>query len=73
MSDERIVPTACVHDCHGRCALRAHVRDGVIVRLSFPSEGPDTPQERRLRGCARGLAYRQRVYHPDRAREPHLV
>lgn len=70
MSGERIVPTACVHDCHGRCALWAHVRDGTIVRMSFRNEGPDTPQERRSHGCARGLAYRQRVYHPDRLLYP---
>jgi len=70
LSLERVVPTACVHNCPGRCVLKAHVRDGVIVRLSSDDDGPDSPYERQLRACARGRAYRQRVYHPDRLLHP---
>ncbi len=57
MTTETIVPSACVHDCAGCCVLRAHVRDGVIVRISSDDSGPDTPAERQLRTCARGRAY----------------
>ncbi len=70
MSTERIVPSACIHNCPGRCILKAHVREGVIVRISSDNEGPDTPERRQLRACARGRAYRQRVYHPDRLLHP---
>ena len=70
MADERIVQTACVHNCPGYCILKAHVRDGVIVRISSEDSGPDTIYRRQLRACARGRAYRQRVYHPDRLLHP---
>lgn len=70
MSEERIVPSACVHNCPGRCVLRAHVRDGVIVHISSDDQGADQPHHRQLRACARGRAYRQRVYHPDRLTHP---
>ena len=70
MSEERVVQTACVHNCPGYCILKAHVRDGVIVRISSEDSGPDTIYRRQLRACARGRAYRQRVYHPDRLLHP---
>ena len=70
MSLETIVSTVCPHDCLGRCLLKAHVRDGVIVRLSSDDAGADDPHHRQLRACARGRAYRQRVYHPDRLLHP---
>lgn len=70
MSTERIVPSGCVHNCPGRCVLKAHVRDGVIVRISSDDRGPDLPYHRQLRACARGRAYRQRIYHPDRLKHP---
>ncbi|MHB1417772.1 MAG: DMSO/selenate family reductase complex A subunit, partial [Chloroflexota bacterium] len=62
--------SACVHNCEGHCILKAHVRDGVIVRITSDVDGPDTPYRRQLRACARGRAYRQRVYHPDRLKFP---
>jgi anaerobic dimethyl sulfoxide reductase subunit A len=67
---ERIIPSGCAHDCMGHCILKAHVRDGVIVRITSDDDGPDTPGERQLRACSRGRAYRQRVYHPDRLLHP---
>lgn len=70
MTEERVVQTACVHDCPGFCILKAHVRDGTIVRFSSEDSGPDTIYRRQLRACARGRAYRQRVYHPDRLLHP---
>ena len=64
-SDVTIVNTGCCHDCGGRCVLRAHIKDGVIVRIET-----DDGEELQLRACARGRAYRQRVYSPDRLRYP---
>ncbi len=60
-----IVETGCCHDCGGRCVLRAHVRNGRIIR--FETDGGEEPQ---IRACMRGRAYRQRVYSPDRLQYP---
>ena len=64
-NDVTIVPTGCCHDCGGRCVLRAHVKDGKIVR--FETDNGKDPQ---IRACARGRAYRQRLYSPDRLKHP---
>jgi anaerobic dimethyl sulfoxide reductase subunit A len=45
--------------------LKLHVEDGVITRIES-----DTGEEPQLRACARGRAYRQRVYAPDRLKYP---
>lgn len=63
--DITIVPTGCCHDCGGRCVLKAHVREGKIIR--FESDTGGDPQ---IRACLRGRAYRQRVYSPDRLTKP---
>lgn len=65
MAEERVVTTACVHDCGGKCLLRVHVRDGVITRITG-----DEGEEPQLRPCLKGRAYRQRIYHPDRLQYP---
>lgn len=60
-----IVNTGCCHDCGGRCVLKAHVKDGRILRIES-----DTGAEPQIRACARGRAYRQRQYSPERLRYP---
>ncbi len=60
-----IVNTGCCHDCGGRCVLKAHVKDGRIIRLE--SDTGRTPQ---IRACLRGRAYRQRLYSPHRLKHP---
>jgi len=62
---ERIVLTSCTHDCGGRCLLKVHVKDGVIVRIE--SDDGEDPE---LRACVRGRAYRQKEYAPDRLKYP---
>ncbi|MCX8045116.1 MAG: molybdopterin-dependent oxidoreductase [Desulfobacterota bacterium] len=64
---ERTVITSCPHDCGGRCVLKVHVTNGMITRITT-----DEGKEPQLRACARGRAYRQRVYAPDRLRYPML-
>ncbi|MFW9941119.1 MAG: molybdopterin-dependent oxidoreductase [Candidatus Thorarchaeota archaeon] len=64
-SDIKIVNTGCCHDCGGRCTLKAHVKNGRIIR--FETDNGEEPQ---LRACLRGRAYRQKVYHPDRLKYP---
>ncbi len=64
---EHIVRCTSALDCGGRCPIRAHVKDGVIVRI----EGDDFPDEDgQLRACWRGRAYRHYIYHPDRLLYP---
>ena len=67
----RIVRTGCPsHNCGGRCLLKLHVRDGVIVRIETDDRPADTLEAPQLRACARGRAYRRRQYHPDRLLHP---
>ncbi len=62
----KIVPTGCLHDCGGRCVLKAHVKDGKIIRI----ETDNDDRQPQIRACLRGRAYRQRLYHPDRLTPP---
>ncbi|MFX1531362.1 MAG: molybdopterin-dependent oxidoreductase [Promethearchaeota archaeon] len=64
-SNIKIINTGCCHDCGGRCTLKAHVKDGKIIR--FETDNGEEPQ---LRACLRGRAYRQKIYHPDRLKYP---
>jgi anaerobic selenocysteine-containing dehydrogenase len=67
---ERVVRVGCpAHNCGGRCLLKAHIRDGVIVRLET-DDRPDVVADPQLRACTRGRAYLRRQYHPDRLRHP---
>jgi len=60
-----IIPTGCCHDCGGRCVLKAHLKDGRIIRIET-----DSGEEPQYRACLRGRSYRQRVYSPDRLKYP---
>lgn len=62
----RIVPATSTFDCGGRCPLRLHVQDNVIIRV----EGDQGPEEQQLRTCLRCRAYRQYVHHPQRLKYP---
>ena len=42
----KIINTGCCHDCGGRCVLRAHVKDGKIIRIET-----DNDNEPQLRAC----------------------
>ena len=61
---ERIVRTLCSSHCGGACEMKVHVRGNRIVRI----EADDKDGSPRM--CARGHAYRQRVYAPDRLLYP---
>lgn len=67
----QVIPVACPHNCGGTCLLKAHASQGVIERISSDEtegDGSIFP----LRGCARGRAYRHRIYAPDRLKWPLL-
>jgi anaerobic dimethyl sulfoxide reductase subunit A len=65
------VRTSCpAHNCGGRCLLVATVEDGRILRLDADDRADDDLASPRLVACARGRAYLQRQYHPDRLTHP---
>ncbi|MFO7773308.1 MAG: molybdopterin-dependent oxidoreductase [Dehalococcoidia bacterium] len=57
--------TTCNSHCGGICRMKVHVSAGRIVRIETGGEG-----ETSHRMCARGRAYRQRLYAPDRLLYP---
>lgn len=64
-----IVPVVCNHNCGGRCILKAHVKEGKIVRIST-DDSPDTDRNPQLRACLKGRSTHSRLYHPDRLLYP---
>jgi anaerobic dimethyl sulfoxide reductase subunit A len=66
---EKVIPVLCNNNCGGRCVLKAHVRDGVVVRIST-DESPDLPERPQLRACLKGRALRDRIYDPRRLLHP---
>jgi anaerobic dimethyl sulfoxide reductase subunit A len=66
---ETVVTSTCGHNCGGRCAVNAHVRDGQIVKISTDPRRW-TPEMPPLHACARGFGQLERVNHPDRLRHP---
>jgi anaerobic dimethyl sulfoxide reductase subunit A len=66
---ETVVTSTCGHNCGGRCAVNAHVRDGQIVKISTDPRRW-TPEMPPLHACVRGFGQLERVNHPDRLRHP---
>jgi len=63
--DEKVIRSTCGL-CHGGCGVLVHVKAGRIAKVEGDSESP-------LSGgtmCAKGLAAKQLVYHPDRLKYP---
>lgn len=65
IAQEEVVRTICCNHCGGMCEINAYVRENKIVRIEPANDGT-----MRHRPCARGRAYRQRVYAPDRLLYP---
>src|SRR5881398_3039657 len=66
---ESVVTSTCGHNCGGRCAVNAHVRDGRIVKISTDPRRW-TPEMPPLHACVRGFGQLERVNHPDRLMHP---
>ncbi|MFC1823515.1 molybdopterin-dependent oxidoreductase [Thermodesulfobacteriota bacterium] len=60
-----IIPSGGCVDCGGRCVIKLHVKNGVVIRVTS-----DDGEEPQLRACLRGRAYRNRVYDPNRLKHP---
>lgn len=64
-----IVPTAGRNNCGGCCVIKAHVKDGNIVKLSTDDE-EDLPDKPQVRACVRGRGYRKTFLNADRLKVP---
>lgn len=64
-----VIPTMGRNNCGGRCIIKAHVKDGRILRLTTDTEAEagDTPP---LRACARGMNYHTTFLGKDRLLYP---
>lgn len=68
--DEKVVWTACTVNCGSSCALRAHVRDGIVTRIETDNLGEDQYGNHQVRACLRGRSMRHRMYAPERLKYP---
>src|SRR5208283_3330361 len=65
--EDKWIPTMC-GTCYSHCGIRAHVVDGVVVKI----EGNPAVPNGRGRICAKGLAQVQTLYDPYRLTVPLL-
>lgn len=65
----RVGPVVCNTNCGGRCRVLAHVKNGVIVRISTEG-GEDAAGTPQLRACLRGRAIHERFGRKDRLLHP---
>ena len=66
---ETVVTSTCGHNCGGRCVVNAHVVDGRILKISTDPR-KWTFELPPLHACVRGFGQVERVYHPDRLKQP---
>lgn len=73
-TEEKVIPTASTLNCGGKCLIKAHIRDGQIVRLSTDDDprdkNADNAQYPQIRACLRGRGYRRHIYSPHRIKKP---
>lgn len=66
----KVIPTSGSNNCGGRCVIKAHVKDDIIVRLSTDEGSEDEASTTLARACVRGRLYRKTFLHPDRLKYP---
>ena len=69
-NEEKWVSVSCWHNCGGRCANYALVKDGVVIQQKTDDTHPDTPDYPQQRGCGRGRSQRYQVFGADRLKYP---
>ncbi len=67
---DKVFWNSCNVNCGSRCALRVHVKDGVITRIETDNTGDDSYGTQQLRACPRGRSMRQRIYAEERIPYP---
>ena len=72
--EDAVIPTCSTLNCGGKCLIKAHIKDGQIVRLSTDDDprdkNADNEQYPQIRACVRGRGYRRHIYSPDRIKSP---
>lgn len=69
-SPERVIWSSCLVNCGSRCPLRLVVVDGKVVRVEPDNTGDDRIGSQQIRACVRGRSILQRIYSPERIRQP---
>lgn len=67
---EKIISTCSINNCGGRCVIKAHVKDGMVVRVSTDTQDSGDLSTPPLRACVRGRNYRNMLYDPNRLKYP---
>lgn len=60
----------CWHNCGGTCVLKAHVKDGSIVRLKTDMSHDDSYDYPQQRACVRGLSEKAQIVGKERLKYP---
>lgn len=68
-SEEKVISTCNINNCGGRCVIKAHVKDGQVVRVTTDDRVDDL-MDPQMRACIRGRGYRKMLYNPDRLKYP---
>lgn len=70
IDEDMVIPTCGTNNCGGRCLIKAHIKDGTLVRISTDDAEQDELMMPQFRACVRGRGYRKMLYHPDRLKYP---
>ena len=66
----RILWDSCTVNCGSRCALRVHVKDGVITHVETDNNGDERYGMQQIRACPLGRSMRQRIHAEQRIPYP---
>ncbi len=64
--EPRIINTAGINNCGGKCVIRPEVQEGCMLNISSDTSS-NNPQ---IRACVRGRSYRKTFLNPGRLRYP---
>ena len=63
---DRMVKTACPHNCYDTCGVRAYIKDEKVIKVEGDPDHPIT----RGHLCVKGYANVQKINSPDRVKYP---
>ena len=66
----RWVAAPCLHNCGGRCLVKAYVKDGVILRQKTDDITPEDGVNWQQRACLRGFSQQHQARGADRLKYP---